>query len=344
MEIGEELDLRLRIFDRLAQELAAKGSLTRDELTEFPVDGTSYRLIDRNRGIWNPRGFAATLSILSKPDSQYQDDAVGESLFGYAYRAGSMRGDNTKLRRAVELKLPVILLRWIADGIYVPIAPVYVVADDMPNQRVILAMDETLREVADPLHLQPLERAYATRITRQRLHQPEFRARILQAYQHRCGVCNLGHPQLLDAAHIIADTAFHGLASTENGLCLCKLHHAAYDTNLLGISPTFEIRIAPKLMRDRTTGPTLQHALQGVNGTMLVLPKRRVDHPAPKRLAERFMEFEKANGVGQVDISWPTSTAVVPAIGATSPNTHNEAGGRVTEYSQPARVSTTGGR
>src|SRR5699024_11802790 len=100
---------------RLSQEVAASptGMLTRDELSSFEVDGHQWRLIDRSRGIWNPRSLSATLSIVSSPDGPYADEAVTEGLFRYDYRSGTTQGDNTKLRRAYELDLPLILLRTI---------------------------------------------------------------------------------------------------------------------------------------------------------------------------------------------------------------------------------------
>lgn len=286
--------MRQEIFKHLAREVAEKGSLTRAELTNFQVNGKPEKLIDRNKGIWNPSHLLATLSIMSKPDSQYQDQVVGESLYAYAYREGNINGDNKKLRRAYELQLPVILLRWIKDGVYVPVFPVYVITDDMKRARFILALDEQLLSVSDPLHLNPLEREYAQRLTKQRLHQPEFRARVLMAYNRQCAVCDIGHAQLLDAAHIIADNKDHGSADVDNGLSLCKIHHAAYDANLIGISPTYKIYIGAKLMEDPSDASMLRHGLQRMNGTDLTVPKRRQDQPSRERLAERFGEFDAA--------------------------------------------------
>lgn len=286
--------MRQMLFERLMQEVEKKGTLTRAELTDFRVKGEVYKLVDRNKGIWNPRNMLATLSIMSKPDSQYIDEEVGESLYAYAYREGNVKGDNTKLRRAYELELPIILLRWIREGVYVPVCPVYVVADDMKNQRFILALDDSLRSVADPLDLKPIERAYAQRVTNQRLHQPEFRGRILLAYNRRCAICAVGHGQLLDAAHIIGDAKEHGSADVVNGMCLCKIHHAAYDANLLGVAPDYRIHIGLKLMRDRSDGPMLQHGFQQMNGKPLTRPQRRSDWPSPDLLEERFNEFRAA--------------------------------------------------
>lgn len=256
-----ELHLRHLIFERLADLVAENGVVTRRQLESLQIGDEQRRIIDRSRGIWNPKDLLATLSVISNPKGPYADTHVGDSLFAYDYRAGSTDGDNGKMRRACELGLPIILLRTIRPGIFVPIFPVYVVADDAANRRFILALDESLRFVSNPLQLKLAEREYAERIMKQRLHQPEFRGRILLAYQTRCTVCTLRHGRLLDAAHIIGDNKEHGLPIVENGLSLCKIHHAAYDANLLGISPDYIVHINRALM-DEIDGPMLRHGLQ----------------------------------------------------------------------------------
>lgn len=294
MDSTVELHLRELIFQRLAELVAEQGVVTRTQLESLHVGNQTRRIIDQSRGIWNPRGLLATLSVVSSPDGPYEDTHVSDSLFAYDYRAGSTDGDNLKMRKAYELGLPIILLRKVQAGIYVPVFPAYVVADDMANRRFMIALDESLRAVADPLHLKPIERAYAERAMKQRLHQPEFRGRILLAYEQQCTVCALKHGKLLDAAHIIGDDKPHGIPSVDNGLSLCKIHHAAYDTNLLGISPDYVVRINSELM-DETDGPMLQHGLQEMDGRGLTLPKRRSDRPSKERLAERFNEFKAAS-------------------------------------------------
>ncbi|WP_421732959.1 HNH endonuclease [Cellulomonas sp.] len=61
---------------------------------------------------------------------------------------------------------------------------------------------------------------------------------MLLAYETRCAICQLGHGSLLDAAHIVPDGEELGLPTTSNGLSLCKIHHAAYDQNMLGVALT----------------------------------------------------------------------------------------------------------
>ncbi|MEU1982330.1 HNH endonuclease [Nocardia sp. NPDC019395] len=294
MDISAENILRQAIFDHLDEMVRDTGIVTRQQLQEFSVDGEIHRLIDHSRGIRNPKAMLATLSILSNPKGRYADEELTESLFSYAYREGSTAGDNRKLRRAYELQLPFILLRKIDTGVFFPVFPVYAVADDPENRRFLIALDKSLLSIDDPLHLRPLERRYAERVTKQRLHQPEFRGRVLHAYGVQCTVCNLKHGGLLDAAHIIADTKPHGSAEVDNGLSLCKIHHAAYDLNFLGISPDYEVKINETLLEEKD-GPMLRHGLQAMHGRTISLPSKRSDKPSRERLSERFEEFIAAH-------------------------------------------------
>ncbi|MCA0295214.1 MAG: HNH endonuclease [Actinobacteria bacterium] len=266
------------------------GFVTRADLSfvSLPTGG-SRRVIDAARGIWNPRDMEATLSVVSSPSGPYADREVEGGLFHYSYREGSINGDNAKLRRAFELGVPIILLRKVRDGVYVPYAPVYVVDDLVGQREFLLALDESVRFLGSG-NLNAPERRYAERVVRQRLHQAEFRGRVIAAYQTRCAVCRLRHGELLDAAHIIADRDEAGLPAVSNGLALCKIHHAAFDMNMLGISPDYVVRIDQKLLEE-VDGPMLRHGLQEMHGSVLTVPQRRQDRPDKARLEQRFAEF-----------------------------------------------------
>ena len=266
------------------------GVVTRDELSSMPVDGRELRLIDQSRGIWNPAWLDATLTIVSSPDGPYNDTEAEGGLLRYDYRVGTAQGDNRKLRAAMELGAPLILLRKIAVKIYVPILPVYVISDDSVNHQFIVALDESLRFLGDPLHPSADERRYASRVVRARLHQPEFRAKVIRAYSTRCAVCTLRHAELLDAAHIVRDSHDWGLPVVPNGLSMCKIHHAAYDQNLIGITPDHSVRVNRELLEE-TDGPMLEHGLQAMHGRGLLLPTHPADTPDRDRLAARYEEF-----------------------------------------------------
>lgn len=297
-DISGELSKREALMHALAAEFAASPTLSRQWLSRVDFGWGPERLIDTSKGIWNPQTYSATLTIVSDPDSEYDDGDHGDSLYRYSYEkrpAGQdpRGGSNAKLREAMRLQLPIVMLRKVAGGQFVPIMPVYVVKDEPENRRFLLALDESLRFLPDPSHLTEDQRQYAERVVRQRMHQPEFRSRVLTAYEARCAVCVLKKVPLLDAAHITPDGADEGLPVVTNGLALCKIHHAAYDENILGISPDYVVRINDQVLTE-VDGPMLRYGLQEMDRRQLWVPKRAAEKPDRDRLAARFDVFKNA--------------------------------------------------
>ncbi len=130
--------------------------------------------------------------------------------------------------------------------------------------------------------------------TKRRLHQPVFASQVMLAYDTTCAVCSLGHRELLDAAHIVPDSDPLGLPVVQNGMALCKIHHAAYDRNILGIRPDYTIEIHQRLLHE-IDGPMLTYGLQGHHGERLrKVPAMRSERPDEQRLARRYEEFRAA--------------------------------------------------
>src|SRR5690606_32731714 len=176
---------------------------------------------------------------------------------------------------------------------YTPVMPVYVV-DDYPEQReFIVALDESFRFMGETRTLSEPQRAYARRLAKQRLHQPAFRTRVLLAYSTQCAVCCLRHGSLLDAAHIVPDSHELGTPTTPNGLSLCKIHHAAFDQNMLGITPKYEVQIAFDVLEE-VDGPMLKHGIQEMHGRQLTVPQRPSDRPDRELLYWRWQQFASA--------------------------------------------------
>jgi putative restriction endonuclease len=291
-DLSADFALRDQIMARLAHLCdQTGGTVTRDQLTNFAVDGERRRLIDASRGIWNPRDLNATLSIVSSPTGPYEDRQVDRGFFLYAYRAGSVDGDNRKLREAIELGVPLILLHKLDVGVYVPIFPVFAIAHDDTARQFMIALDESLRFIEHPQNLSEPVKRYAEQITRRRLHRPVFRASVIRAYKTQCAVCRLQHGELLDAAHILPDSEAAGLPLVSNGLSLCKIHHAAYDQNLMGIRPDRVVVINQDLLEE-TDGPMLKHGLQEMHGTTISLPRRQAEQPSVEALEWRFERFK----------------------------------------------------
>jgi putative restriction endonuclease len=293
-------------FDRQVREAAAAWLDTRctddnpvvrrDELMDFRYRGQRIGLVDQNRGIRKPRDLRAALSILTTytPASRrapYEDSAGPDRLLRYKYRGTDpMHPDNVALRRAYELQLPLIWFYGVAAGLYLPCYPVWLVADEPDKLQFTVALDEAQREIANTGVIDVVRRRYVERLTRQRLHQPVFRQRVIQAYQKSCAMCQLRFTALLDAAHILADRHPQGIPAVSNGLALCKIHHAAYDQNILGVRPDFVIHVRTDILEE-IDGPMLRHGLQEMHGIPLTLPPRRVDCPDPEAVEERYEAF-----------------------------------------------------
>ena len=286
-------DTALRIaamayIDRITDQ--SGGAITRAQLEAFIFQGQAIKLIDPSRGIRNPAMLPATLSILTNPRSGYQDHAGPDGFPRYSIREGEWaQGDNRKLQAAYELAVPIIWLQTISPGRFVSVAPVYLMEADAQRGQYTLAISDELRSAFRSST--PLEAAYAEAITRRRLHQPAFRLRVMDAYSDRCAICSLGHPQLLDAAHIIPDREARGVPEVRNGISLCQIHHSAFDANIVGIRPDYVVQVSQPLL-DEIDGPMLRHGLQDFHGSRLrEVPRRLADRPDIARLEERFSEF-----------------------------------------------------
>lgn len=292
MESVVEDELRRRIMGWVVARAEANGGfLERSELLDFHIDDRRFPIIDRSRGIRNPAIFASTLSIVQSVHGPYADTESEDGFLHYAYQAGDpWGGANNKLREAISTGAPLILFRKEQPNIYTPIAPVYVVDDDVENREFIIALDEALRFIPDVRQLDASQRAYARRLAKVRLHQPAFRTRVLVAYKRRCSICLLAHGSLLDAAHIVPDSEPLGVPTVVNGLSLCKIHHAAYDQNFIGISPDSRVVVDDELLAERD-GPMLKHGLQEMHGRVLLTPDNPSHSPNRENLAWRFERF-----------------------------------------------------
>ena len=129
--------------------------------------------------------------------------------------------------------------------------------------------------------------------TQKRLHQQTFRERVLKAYRERCAICYLRHTELLEAAHILPDGHPKGEPVIPNGLALCKIHHAAFDKNILGIRPDCVIQVREDILREHD-GPMLRYGIQETQGQKLWTPRTIDFKPNPEFLEIRYEEFKQA--------------------------------------------------
>ena len=298
--------VRIRAFAVLAdlKQIHGDSPIPRAALEKgFEFDGVRVPFLGP-QGIFKPAILPdVPLSITTVPPVPNRprpyDDNFGETgVLSYRYRGNDPRHrDNAGLRLAMERQTPLIYFHGIVPGLYEPAWPVYVVGDD-PTQLTFSVMvdDEVVPMTSFQFHdpaAVDAKRRYITAVVQRRLHQKGFRERVLQAYQRCCAVCHLKHAELLEAAHILPDGHPQGEPTVRNGLALCKLHHAAFDSYMLGITPDLTIDIRQDLLEE-IDGPMLVHGLQGFQGRGIRTPHNPQLKPHRDFLAERYDIFRRA--------------------------------------------------
>ena len=270
---GDDLDSLIRMagFEHVRMLTTAHDHLTADEFAPgFSFRGERIPLVNPQRGIFKPKQMSFLLSIRTVfPRSGrkvwYDDQREvhrqifeGDEAVDYAFMGDNPNApDNRWLREAYENAIPAIYFLGVAPGCYQAVLPVFISgwnATTLKASVIFGPPDETV--LAPPQN--SLERRYALRAVKQRLHQASFREAVIGAYGGRCAVSGIPEPLLLDAAHIIEDKHERlGHPVVQNGIPLSKLHHAAFDAHLLGIDPDYRLHISGRLLT-RHDGPMLE--------------------------------------------------------------------------------------
>ncbi len=160
--------------------------------------------------------------------------------------------------------IPIIYFLGIVPGRYQAIVPAFVAGWDAIALKARVAFGVPGQELI-VLPENVLERRYALRAVKHRLHQASFRVAVITAYNGRCALSGLPESLLLDAAHIVADKEEQfGQPVVPNGIPLSKIYHAAFDAHLIGIDPDYRLHVSERLL-GQNDGPMLE-ALKRLNG------------------------------------------------------------------------------
>jgi putative restriction endonuclease len=290
--------IRRAAFDWLTEQVAIHGpALPRQLLAAgFQLDGDRVPLLGP-QGIFKPQVMTLPLSITTVANGPYED-AFGTTFLRYKYRGTDpTHRDNAGLRQLIHDREPLVYFHALVPGKYLAVWPVFIVGDDPASLTFSVAVDDASAiQQAEEAGLvasdvvADIRRGYVTAVVRRRIHQEAFRERVIDAYRQQCALCKLRHEELLDAAHIVADSEPDGEPVIPNGLALCKLHHAAFDRFFLSVRPDYAIEIRRDLLQE-TDGPMLRHGLQGMHGQKIVLPSRMSLRPSQELLARRHALF-----------------------------------------------------
>ncbi|MGY4432453.1 putative restriction endonuclease [Bradyrhizobium sp. F1.13.1] len=297
--------VREAAFEQVRRLIETHDQLTAAELKPgFVFGGQRIPLVNPQRGIFKPQQMRFLLSIKTvfprAGGKIWYDDQRevhrqifdGDETIDYAFMGQNPdAADNRWLREAYENNVAIIYFLGIAPGRYQAFFPTFIAGWDRETLKARVTFGiapATLEPPADRL-----ERRYAVRMVKQRLHQATFREAVITAYDGRCALSGIPEPLLLDAAHIIADGhELLGQPVVTNGIPLSKIHHAAFDAHLIGIDPDFRMHVSGRLL-SQNDGPMLD-ALKALNGLKIRLPHRPKDQPDRDRLAQRFALYRRA--------------------------------------------------
>ncbi|PKN91432.1 MAG: HNH endonuclease [Chloroflexi bacterium HGW-Chloroflexi-6] len=299
-----DLQVRMSAFNWLSEQVSSHGDVLPRKLLEqgFEFQGQRIPLV-APQGIFKPQILDLPISITTAPKGPYDDYFGKDNFLIYRYRGTDPNHrDNEGLRKVFTLKRPLVYFHGIEPGKYLATWPVYIIGDDQNNLTFKVAVDDALpafeysatnisrqiAEVSDARH------AYLTATVKIRLYQRAFREKVLDAYKSQCSFCRLKHRELLDAAHIIPDNLPEGYPDINNGISLCKLHHSAYDSFILGVTPDYVIHVREDILEEED-GPVLQHGLKGLHQSKLTLPISRNQWPSQNALEWRYSRFLTAS-------------------------------------------------
>ncbi|NJO35597.1 MAG: HNH endonuclease [Rhodospirillales bacterium] len=297
--------IRAAAFEQLRRLALADATLDSAIIAKgFTFDGQRWPYWNPQRGIFKPSKVPFLLSIRTvfprKGARVWYDDQrqAHEQIYGgaevldYAFMGTNPEApENQWLRDAAERQIPIIYFLGVSPGRYLPLTPTFIVDWSASLLKATIAFGDVASRQWEQRPPESDDRRYALRLVKQRLHQVSFRERVLAAYDGRCAITKLPEPRLLDAAHIVSDRDEQlGHAVVSNGIALSKIHHAAFDNHLIGISPDGVIHVSERLLEIHD-GPFLELGIKQIQGTQLWRPRRAADHPDRDRLARRFEEF-----------------------------------------------------
>ena len=231
--------------------------------TEYPF----WRL--QNDGLWellNAEDVAYRKSHIVDSKIVYHKDATKRELLKYNVHGGFSTGIHAKLIKSP--KLIIEIAKELLDANF----PQTVHEDLLQAVGLDIDMDWKLKRKRDP----------------------EFRDKVLKAYEYRCAVCGfdvrLGDTLIaIEAAHIKWHQA-GGPDDEANGLALCSMHHKLFDRGAFTLDDSMKIKVSEKA--HGTIG--FNEWLMSFHGNKLFQPQRSTYYPEPQfikwHLHEVFQE------------------------------------------------------
>lgn len=115
-----------------------------------------------------------------------------------------------------------------------------------------------------------------------------FRLAVLEANAHTCCFCgqnfSVGGATAMEAAHIVP-RGKRGADSVSNGLCLCPVHHWAFDRGLWGLDASMVIRVAS----------TIRHQVKSSADWLVDFHGKPATFPLEPRMSMEALDWHRRN-------------------------------------------------
>ena len=246
-----EIERREKMWMEI-QKIQNIRPLTAEEVRSIGCYGSA-------RGIWRdtkntsditPSGKGVCVGISSR--GKYEDD-FGEETGTYDYPKTEMRGQDSadieSLRSAMQLKLPIFLIRnanekgeLINSGKRRKVDKVFVLYDSPEDNSIVITFSEGGKDDYEiPIEEEDTfqERETSVKTTKSKKRSQEvFRKKLLKRIGPKhCVLCD-ALPEVIEAAHI-RPVKDNGGDQSGNGIWLCRNHHSLFDLNKWSIDPKY---------------------------------------------------------------------------------------------------------
>ncbi|WP_038097399.1 HNH endonuclease [Thioalkalivibrio sp. HK1] len=296
--------IRRAAFRHVRHNVDRDGCIEEIELRRgFDFGGQRMTIVHPQMGIHKPARMRFLLSIKTvfpRPGGRvWYDDQQdirkrvfeSEESLDYAFMSRDpKRAQNRHLRAAMENEIRIIYFLGVAPGRYQVLMPSYITAWDADGFKAGISFGLPDQEILPAPNLS--QRRYALSLYKRRLHDTWFKMAVSQAYDHRCAISRLRDAKLVEVARILpirTDRIAH--FEVRDGLLLSRMHHAAFEEDLIGIDADYRLHLSERLS-GYDHAPMLD-SLVGLQGTKISLPERMQDRPHRDRLAMRFERFKE---------------------------------------------------
>lgn len=157
--------------------------------------------------------------------------------------------------------------------------------DDIASKIIQDNFPETLQE--------ELFVRFGFEVTSSKSRDPEFRKKVLRAYNYKCAVCGFDLamdtiPIALEAAHI-KWKQFLGPCEVSNGIALCSIHHKALDRGAITLNSELKIKVSSAV----TGGELVERLIWDFEGKPIQLPRDSYQYPAESMVEWHVREVFK---------------------------------------------------